>query len=185
MRIISGKFKGRRFNPPVDRSFTRPTMDVAKEGIFNILANMYDFEDVTVLDLFGGTGSISFEFLSRGSEDVTMVELNRNMVEYCTKIAELLKVNLNIVKSDVIKFLNKTDKKFDIIFADPPYDYKMYYELINNILDLKLLKENGIFILEHDQRNDFSKDYQTNETRIYGTNRFTFFPPQKIPKVNL
>lgn len=176
MRIISGKFKGRRFNPPVDRSFTRPTMDVAKEGIFNILANNFDFEEVTVLDLFGGTGSISFEFLSRGCEDVTLVEMSRNMTGFCKKIAEVLEVNLNIVKSDVLKFVKKTDKRFDIIFADPPYDYKMYFELINNILDLKLLKENGIFILEHDQRNDFSKDYQTHETRIYGTNRFTFFP---------
>jgi 16S rRNA (guanine(966)-N(2))-methyltransferase RsmD len=179
MRIISGKFKGRRFNPPVDISFTRPTMDVAREGVFNILANNYDFEELAVLDLFGGTGSISFEFLSRGSEDVTLVELSRNMTEYCRKIAEILRVNLNIVKGDVLKFLKKTDKKFDIIFADPPYDYKMYFKLINNILELELLKENGIFILEHDQRNDFSKDYQTQETRIYGTNRFTFFLAQK------
>jgi 16S rRNA (guanine966-N2)-methyltransferase len=179
MRIISGKFKGRRFNPPVDRAFTRPTMEVAKEGIFNILANNYDFEDLTVLDLFGGTGSISFEFLSRGSEDVTLVELSRNMTEYCTKITDILKAKLKIVRSDVLKFLKKTDRKFDIIFADPPYDYKMYLELIDLIFELKLLKENGILILEHDLRNDFSKNYQTLETRIYGTNRFTFFPACK------
>lgn len=122
MRIISGTHGGRRINPPAKMPFTRPTTDVAKEGLFNILKNNLAFEELKVLDLFGGTGCISYELSSRGAPDITIVEKDPQMAEFIRKTASELKLeNFNVVKSDVFKFMEACSEQFDFIFAGPPY----------------------------------------------------------------
>ena len=177
MRIISGNFKGRRFNPPLSKTSTRPTMDMAKEGIFNIISNYFDFEKAKVLDLFGGTGSISFEFLSRECREVTIVENNAVLVRFISSVSSALDTenNLKIVKDDALKFIKKTDDAFNLIFADPPYNYRYYNDLVNEIFSRALLEPEGIFIIEHDKTQDFSAHEFFSDLRIYGTNRFSFF----------
>ena len=177
MRIISGKFKGRRFAPPLKKCNTRPTMDMAKEAIFNILSNSYAFESIQVLDLFGGTGSISLEFVSRGCKDVTWVE----NFYLCNQFVRNIKTTLNIgnelklVKNDVIRFLSNTGSKFDIVFADPPYDFKHSKKVIDLIFERELINNGGILIFEHDKRNDFSIYPRFVELKKYGTNWFSIF----------
>ncbi|MBK7096817.1 MAG: 16S rRNA (guanine(966)-N(2))-methyltransferase RsmD [Saprospiraceae bacterium] len=177
MRIISGNFKGRRFNPPLSKTSTRPTMDMAKEGIFNIISNYFDFEEAKVLDLFGGTGSISFEFLSRDCREVTIVENNPVLVRFISSVSNTLDTenNLKIVKDDALKFIKKTYDTFNLIFADPPYNYRYYNDLVNEIFNRNLLEPEGIFIIEHDKTQEFSKHVFFSDLRIYGTNRFSFF----------
>jgi 16S rRNA (guanine(966)-N(2))-methyltransferase RsmD len=177
MRIISGRFKGRRFNPPLKKCHTRPTMDMAKEGLFNILANQIDIEDISVLDLFGGTGSICLEFVSRGCSNITYVDKSYHCVRFFNDIKQHLSLHqeLKIIRSDVLMFLDKNINKFDLIFADPPYDYRFTEELIKKIFEKKILKENGTFILEHDKRHDFSKIPNFLNSRKYGTNIFSWF----------
>ncbi len=177
MRIISGKFKGRRFEPPLKKCNTRPTMDMAKEAIFNILYNSYDFETIQVADLFGGTGSVSLEFVSRGCKDVTWIENFYLCNQFVKKIKTTLNIGdeLRIVKNDVIRFLSNTDNKFDIIFSDPPYDFKHSKKVIDLIFERKLIKDGGILIFEHDKRNDFSIYPHFVELKKYGTNWFSIF----------
>ena len=176
MRIISGVFRGRRFNPPITRLYTRPTMDMAKEGLFNILTNNIDFENSSVLDLFGGTGSISFEFLSRGCKDVTIVENNPSLLKFINNVSVTLKTkeNIQIINEDALRFLRRANKAFDIIFMDPPYNYKFYRELIDVIYMKNILNPGGILIVEHDKTHDFSDHPYFRDVRIYGTNRFSF-----------
>ena len=123
MRIIGGKFKGRRFTPPAKNWRTRPTTDYAKEGLFNILINQIDFEDTKVLDLFCGTGNIAYECVSRGSTDVTCVDTFHACIKFVQETAKVLKLDneLVIIKSDVFKFIKKSNTQYDLIFADPPY----------------------------------------------------------------
>lgn len=177
MRIISGDFKGRRFTPPLKKTSTRPTMDMAKEGLFNVLANSFDFSETKILDLFGGTGGISFEFLSRGCQKSTIVEKNIHMIRFIESVAKTLNIGerINIVKDDAIQFIKKNTDTYDIVFADPPYDFTKYSELTDIIFKNKILKAGGIFILEHDRSIDFSSHEFYDEGRKYGTNIFSFF----------
>jgi len=174
LRIISGKHKGRRL--PVAKNLkARPTTDRAKESLFNILNNLIDFEDITVLDLFAGTGGISYEFASRGSENITLIENNYNHIKYINRISNDMSFGLNIVKADVFKYLKNTAQKFDIIFADPPFDMENIEDVPKLIFENNLLNEDGILILEHSDLFEFKNELKPNNTRHYGKVCFSFF----------
>lgn len=176
MRIIGGIFKSRAFSP--GKNFrARPTTDFARENLFNILSNRYEFENKRVLDLFSGTGCISFEFASRGCEDVTSIELDRfHYVFICSVVEKLgIKNSMNVLNADVFKFIGRTAERFNIIFADPPYELKRLAELPDLILNNKLLSEGGLLILEHGKTNDFSDHPHFKELRTYGSVHFSFF----------
>lgn len=177
MRIISGKYKGRHFKP--SKSFkARPTTDFAKENLFNILANYIDFENLNVLDLFAGTGSIGFEFLSRGVSKVTSVERNIKHLQFLKKISKELEVNnIKIVKADVFRFLEKTQEKYDIIFADPPYQLDGIEKLPGLIQQNNLLEQDGILIIEHSRQTQFNNLPSFSELRTYGNVNFSIFRP--------
>ena len=179
MRIISGKFKGRRFDPPLKRCHTRPTMDMAKEGLFNILGGKFDFDSIDVLDLFGGTGSISLEFVSRGCPSVQYVDRDFQCIRFVKDVMEKLGIagELKVSKQDAIDFIRRTPQRYDIVFADPPYNFKHTKKIIDIVLDRNLIKEGGYLILEHDKRHDFSSLPGFVEARVYGTNIFSFFAP--------
>lgn len=176
MRIVSGKFKGRRITAPGNLP-VRPTTDMAKEALFNILNNTYYFDQVSVLDLFSGIGSISFEFASRGSTDIVSVDAHANCVKFLDKINAELQAGIKTVKSDAFSFLEKTHKKFDVIFADPPYDMEAhkFNELLTLIYDKDLLEEEGILIVEHGKKTDLSEHPKFERVRKYGSNLFSFF----------
>ncbi len=176
MRIISGTLGGRRFNPPSSMPHTRPTTDIAKEGLFNILQNNFDFEDLKTLDLFGGTGSISYELASRGVPDLTLVEKDPTMYEFIKKTAAGFGIsNLRTVKTDVFKFILGCTERFDLIFAGPPYALSSIDDLPRFIFEKQLLKKDGWFILEHTPRNDYKKFPFYRSERNYGTTIFSFF----------
>jgi 16S rRNA (guanine(966)-N(2))-methyltransferase RsmD len=179
MRIIGGKFKGRRFTPPADKWPTRPTTDFAKEGLFNILNNQIDFEDVKMLDLFGGTGSHSYEFVSRGCEDVTYVDKFPDAVRFVRKTVETLGIEsqLKIIQMDVFKFIEHATSQYDYIFADPPYDLPTIDIIPNLIFEKNLLTEEGLFVLEHNQHQDFLEHPNLVDVRNYGKIIFSFFKP--------
>jgi 16S rRNA (guanine(966)-N(2))-methyltransferase RsmD len=176
MRIIGGYFKSRTFNP--GKNFrARPTTDFARENLFNILSNRYEFENKIILDLFAGTGSISFEFASRGCQDVTCVESDHVHFEFICSVIDKLELRKFVkpLKKDVFKIIQRIDRKFDIIFADPPYDLKRLTELPDLIVKGNILTNEGLFILEHGKRNDFSYHPDFKEKRVYGNVHFTFF----------
>jgi 16S rRNA (guanine966-N2)-methyltransferase len=176
MRIIGGIFKSRIFRP--NKNFkARPTTDFARENLFNILCNRYIFDNKKVLDLFGGTGSISFEFASRGCHDITCVELDRNHYNFICSVVETLEIKevIKAVNSDVFKFIDRSVERFDIIFADPPYELKRLAEIPDLILNCNLLHNNGLLILEHGKNNDFSSHPLFDELRTYGSVHFSFF----------
>lgn len=176
MRIISGYLGGRRISPPTKMPYTRPTTDIAKEGLFNILQNIIDFEDIKTLDLFGGTGSISYELASRGAHDLTIVEKDPQMFAFIKKNANDLKLeNFKVVKSEVFKFIEASKEQFDFIFAGPPYALLTIDELPRLIFDRKLLKPGGFFVLEHTPRNDYKDFPYFKMARNYGTTIFSFF----------
>ncbi len=175
MRIVSGKYKGRLIRPGKKIS-ARPTTDFAKENLFNILETRIDFEDKDVLDLFAGTGNMSYEFVSRGSRYVLAVEKNKIHYQFIVKIADEMEMtNLEIHKADVFRFLKSSPQRFDIVFADPPYQIKNMNQLPDQILEAGLLKENGILILEHSKESDFSSHPRFYENRRYGSVNFSFF----------
>ena len=175
MRIIRGSHQRRQIVAP-DNLPTRPTTDMAKESLFNILENQIDLEETTALDLFAGTGNISYELASRGCPHVTAVDENPNCVRFIRETANKLNMNeLSVVKSDVFRFLPMHKAKYDLIFADPPYDCKHYDLLVNLIFENELLKEGGIFVLEHDRTIDFSEHPNYYDHRKYGKVNFTFF----------
>jgi 16S rRNA (guanine(966)-N(2))-methyltransferase RsmD len=176
MRIIAGTYGGRKINPPSKMPYTRPTTDIAKEGLFNVLQHHIDFDDLKTLDLFGGTGSISYELASRGAGDLTIVEKDTAMYEFIKKTAAGLGIgNLKVVKADVFKFIGNCEERFDFIFAGPPYALTTIDELPRLIFEKKLLKKEGWFVLEHTPRNDYkSFTYYTTE-RNYGTTVFSTF----------
>jgi 16S rRNA (guanine966-N2)-methyltransferase len=179
MRIISGSLGGRRINPPTKMPYTRPTTDIAKEGLFNILQNNLDFETLKTLDLFGGTGSISYELASRGVNDLTVVEKDNNMHAFIKKTAADLKIeNLKLVKSDVFKYIDQCTEKFNFIFAGPPYALQTIDELPKLVFEKKLLNENGWFILEHTPRNNYENFSFYKSSRNYGTTIFSIFVNQ-------
>lgn len=175
MRIVGGKYRGRHFTP--GKKFNaRPTTDMAKESLFNILQNTIDFEDIKVLDLFAGTGSISFEFASRGCTDITAVEINYGHVSFIKETIELLKENsIRVVKTNAFVFAEHFKEQYDLIFADPPYDMRNFSEVPDLVFRNNLLKEGGLFILEHSGQYDFSKLPQFKELRKYGSVHFSFF----------
>ena len=176
MRIISGKLGGRRIQPPAKMPHTRPTTDIAKEGLFNILQNRINFEGIKTLDLFGGTGSISFELFSRGAEDLTIVEKDPHMHEFISNSADKLDLrNFKVVKMDVFKFVEQCLENFDLIFAGPPYALKNIDDLPVLVFQKELLRPGGRFILEHTPRNDYKKFDHFEFERNYGTTIFSIF----------
>ncbi len=176
MRIIAGEYGGRKFNPPSKMPYTRPTTDIAKEGLFNVLQHQLDMEGLKTLDLFGGTGNISYELASRGAEDLTLVEKDNNMFAFIKKTIEQLNIpGIKPVKMDVFKYIQQCTEQYDFIFAGPPYALTTIDELPKLIIEKKLLKPGGIFVLEHTPRNDYKtfKGYKIEKN--YGTTIFSFF----------
>ena len=175
MRIITGIYKGRRFEVP--RSFkARPTTDFAKENIFNVLQGLTDFEDTSALDLFAGTGSISLEMISRGCKQVVSVEMDRDHANFIRQCMEKLGTDANVlIRGDVFRFIKSCHQQFDIIFADPPYALKELPTLPDLILNGNLLKEGGVFVFEHGKQNDFSNHPRFVDHRSYGSVNFSIF----------
>lgn len=175
MRIISGKFKGRRIYPPTSIT-ARPTTDFAKEGLFNLLNNRISFEEITVLDLFSGTGGIGLELISRGATLVTSIEQNEKHCAFIRKVCKDLKIdNLSLIRTDVFRFLKGHTAKYDLIFADPPYELNDIRNIPDLIFDNKLLNEDGLFILEHAAKDNFSQHPHFSDHRAYGNVNFSFF----------
>ncbi len=176
MRIIAGELSRRRINPPANMPHTRPTTDIAKEGLFNIIQNNLDFDDLKTLDLFGGTGNISYELASRGAKDLSIVEKDEKMFAFIKKTSAELKLeNFKVIKADVFKFIEHASEKYDFIFAGPPYALKNIDELPKQIFEKKLLNNKGWFVLEHTPRNDYKNFPLYNTERNYGTTVFSIF----------
>lgn len=175
MRVITGKYKGRRFDVP--RTFkARPTTDFAKENLFNVLRSYIDFEETTALDLFGGTGSITLELLSRGCPQVTTVEKDRQHYMFIRAVLhELNDDAANLLQGDALKFIERCRQPFELVFADPPYILPELPELPERILKSDCLKAGGLFILEHGKNYNFSHLPEFLEHRAYGSVNFSFF----------
>lgn len=175
MRIIAGSLKGRRLNPPTTLP-VRPTTDMARESLFNILNNYVDYEDCSVMDLFAGTGAMSLEFVSRGAKDVTAIDINNQCTDFIKSSALQFGVkNLHVVRTDVFDLLKRAYKKFDIVFADPPYALEQLPQLPDLIFERDILTEDGIFILEHPREFQFEDHPHFWQHRNYGKVNFTFF----------
>lgn len=175
MRIIGGRLKGLRLNPPVNLP-VRPTTDLAKEALFNILQNQVELEGIQVLDLFCGTGNLSFEFASREAEAVVSVDRSFRGLKYITDMAKQHGLNqIKTVKADVFKYLGHEDKKYHLIFADPPYDLDRIPEIATLIFDKELLLPNGLLIIEHQSMQNLSNHPAFVEQRRYGHSSFSFF----------
>ena len=176
MRIISGKYKGRKIVAP-KKLPVRPTTDMAKEALFNILNNQYYFDEISVLDLFAGTGNISYEFASRGTENITCVDQNYGCIKYINETAESFEMSINTIKSDVFSFLENHQQPYTIIFADPPYEFPVeeFAKIPELVFQNNLLEENGLLILEHSKHTDLSGLAQYSHSKSYGGNMFSFF----------
>jgi 16S rRNA (guanine966-N2)-methyltransferase len=183
MRIISGRYGGRKINPPSKMPYTRPTTDIAREGLFNILQNNLDFVNLHTLDLFGGTGCISYELASRGAGPLTIVEKDPQMYAFIKKtVAELNIPDVNLVRGDVFSFINSCNSQFDFIFAGPPYALTTIDDLPKLIIERQLLRPEGWFVLEHTPRNTYTSFPAYVTERNYGTTIFSIFinrPEQK------
>jgi 16S rRNA (guanine966-N2)-methyltransferase len=177
MRIIAGKFKGRKFYPPADKWPTRPTTDFAKEGLFNIINNNFHFEDLRVLDLFGGTGNHSYEFISRGCEDVTYVDKFPSCVKFVKESAKILEIEdkINIIRADVFKFIESSHSQWNYIFAVTPYGLGSLDSIPDLIFEKKMLKEEGWFVLEHNPNHNFKNHPHLHDIRNYGKTIFSIF----------
>lgn len=175
MRIISGKYRGRSINPPKNLR-ARPTTDFAKENLFNVLNNLIDYEEADILDLFSGTGSISYEFASRGARSVTSVEINAVHHNFIRQTArELGASNIYPVKANAFLYLKSCPKSFDVVFSDAPYDLEGSSEIVDLVLNGDILKPDGIFIFEHSDRYDFSDTKYFWQLRSYGSVHFSMF----------
>lgn len=175
MRIIRGKYGRRRFDVPHNIT-ARPTTDFARENLFNVIENIEDPEGKEVLDLFAGTGAISFEFVSRGSAGVTAVEQAATQVNFIRSVKEKLGDDaLHVVRGDVFRFISTCKRKFDIIFADPPYDHPRFAEIPQLILDSDMVKEGTLVIVEHSKKHNFSKLEGFFQQREYGSVNFSLF----------
>lgn len=177
MRIVSGKFKGRRISPP-KKLPVRPTTDLSKEALFNILNHQFSFHGLKVLDLFAGTGNISYEFASRGAEPITAVDTDAGCVNFIKKTAQEFDMDLTAIKSDVFKFLERGKMKYDIIFADPPYDFpqEQFDKIYQLIFENHLLEEDGLLIIEHSAGQTKMEHLEHfNNSRKYGGSVFSFF----------
>lgn len=176
MRIISGRLGGRRIQPPSNMPYTRPTTDIAKEGLFNILQHRLDFEGIKTLDLFGGTGCISYELASRGATDLTIVEKDVTMHTFIKKNIDALNIiGAKVFKMDVFGYLKTCAEQFDFIFAGPPYALGTIDELPKIIISQNLIANDGYFVLEHTPRNNYEKFEGFSFVRNYGTTLFSFF----------
>lgn len=180
MRIIRGKYGRRRFDVPTNIT-ARPTTDFARENIFNVLENLVDFEGLTALDLFAGTGAITFEFLSRGCSKVTSVEKAATQANFIQRVARELKDdNLTLLRTDALRFIeaakpSPSTKGYDLVFADPPYDMEGFGEIPGKILASGLLKPGSIFVMEHSRKHDFSSLPHFLDHRTYGSVNFSIF----------
>ncbi len=176
MRIISGKWGGRRISPPSNMPLTRPTTDIAKEGLFNILQNRMDFQDIKTLDLFGGTGCISYELASRGAKDMTIIEKDNTMHAFIRKNLDMLgDATARVLKMDVFSYLSSCTENFDFIFAGPPYALGSIDEIPKIVVTRNLINEKGYFVLEHTPRNQYKNFPGFEFERNYGTTVFSFF----------
>lgn len=176
MRIISGTYGGRKIHPPAHMPHTRPTTDVAKEGLFSIIENNISIAGLKTLDLFGGTGCISYELASRGAGNLTIIEKDAKMHAFIKKnINDLQIENCKVIKMDVFKFLQATADMYDFIFAGPPYALKNIDDLPVIIRQKKLLNDKGWFVLEHTPANNYDKEPQFKTSRNYGTTVFSIF----------
>ena len=178
MRIIRGKYGRRRFDVPTNIT-ARPTTDFARENLFNVLENMVDFEgdEPTALDLFAGTGAVSFELLSRGCSRVTSVEKAATQANFIRKVASELKAGDShlLVRGDVFRFIAIQKQPYDIVFADPPYDLPQFGEIPQMVLDSALLREGSLFVIEHSKKFDFSGLPHFVDHRVYGSVNFSIF----------
>lgn len=176
MRIIRGKFKTRKYGMP--KGFpSRPTTNFAKEGLFNVLEHQYNIDDIEILDLCAGTGNLTFEFLSRDFGRVTAVDKNLNCIRHIRKMATLFgcEDDISIIKSDILKFLEQTTIKFDLIIADPPYEYEFHKEIVAIVQRRELLTESGVLIIEHGKETDLSEVNLFVKTKQYSNIFFSFF----------
>ena len=176
MRIISGKYKGRRIFPPKNLP-VRPTTDMSKEALFNVLNNHFSFEGLKILDLFSGTGNISFEFASRGSDNITSVDADFGCVKFIKQVAEEYDFNIAVMKSDVFKFLEKNNTSYDIIFADPPYalDQATFEKIVLLVFEQELLREDGMMVIEHSKYTKLDHMIHFSFKKSYGGSIFSFF----------
>lgn len=176
MRIISGIHKKQKIIAPKFLPI-RPTMDFAKEGLFNILNNQFDFDSLYVLDLYAGTGNISYEFGSRGASHIISVDKNHNCVKFIKKTTKELSLDIVTIKTDCLSFIASTKYKFNMIFADPPYNQakSLFYELPRIVFNKNLLKENGMLIVEHSRDINFEHESNFIFYKKYGSCLFSFF----------
>ena len=181
MRIIGGQLKGRKINPPANLP-VRPTTDLAKEALFNILYNRFDFEQIRVLDLFSGTGNITLEFASRGVPYIISVDRDLGCINFLTNTSKQLKFeNIQVCKADVFKFLESETETFDLIFADPPYDLSRIPEIAKIVFERNLVREGGYLIIEHPGMKKLDNHPNFVEQRNYGSSAFSFFQKQVNP----
>ena len=176
MRIISGSHKGRRIVAPKNLP-SRPTTDRSKEALFNILMHQWEFEGLKILDLFAGTGNISYEFCSRGVAEVVAVDQHRMCTQFIQKTAASFEFPIAVIQSDVFKFLAINQRQFDLVFADPPYDIsqQLYDDLVRLVLDSDTLVTGGQFVMEHDPQWDWEQHPMWTDSRVYGSNQMSFF----------
>ncbi len=174
MRIINGTYKGKVIHVPKDLP-VRPTTDFAKEGLFNILSNKIEFDQIKVLDLFSGTGHISLEFASRGSNEIISVDKHFKCVGFLKSISKELKFNIDVLKSDVFDFLKNCNQTFDLIFADPPYDLDNIPTIHQLVFDKQLLNKNAWLIIEHGPKTNLENLACFSQKRKYGNVNFSFF----------
>ena len=181
MRIIRGKYGRRRFSVPTNIT-ARPTTDFARENIFNVIENLVDLEDLKCLDLFAGTGAVSFELLSRGAASVTSVEKSATQARFIEKVKqELNDRNLHLLRTDALRYSRDSSTSFDFVFADPPYDLDGFGDIPQMVLESRLLHPGSIFIIEHSKKYDFSSLPHFIDHRAYGSVNFSIF---KIPEEN-
>lgn len=174
MRIIGGKYKGKAIKVPGGLP-VRPTTDFAKEGLFNILTNRVDFESCSVLDLFSGTGHISLEFASRGSAEIVSVDKNFRCTGFLKATSKELGFGIQVIKEDVFDFLKSTTARFDLIFADPPYDLKEIPDIHRLVFEQNLLRHGGLLIIEHGPKTRLEELHGFTQQRKYGNVNFSFF----------
>lgn len=179
MRIIAGELRGRRLHPPTNLP-VRPTTDLARESLFNILRNKVDFEEISVLDLFTGTGSISFEFISRGVKQAMSVDADQRCIDFIKQAAKEFEIdNLFAMRSDAFIFLGRSQMSFDLVFADPPYDLRQF-DIIPDLVLKSFVKPGGLFVLEHAKEHSFKEHPLFVEQRNYGKVNFTFFKQKEV-----
>lgn len=175
MRIIRGKYGRRRFSVPTNIT-ARPTTDFARENIFNVIENLVDLEGLKCLDLFAGTGAVSFELLSRGAASVTSVEKSATQARFIEKVKQELKDrNLHLLRTDALRYIRDSSTSFDFVFADPPYDLDGFGDIPQMVLDSRLLHPGSIFIIEHSKKYDFSTFPHFIDHRAYGSVNFSIF----------